>query len=267
MKLSEIKDRVLRAINERPGSPEAWFGEQFGLSHYRLNRVFRSIQRDLQRSLIVHDSERGVWLVEIDVSRCLGVNWVGEHAGGFRQCIQSELFPDGRCYEHSQYECEEMVALSRRIHFLTGPRGPTVQTLAESAMETLQELMQVLEGIQPATKRDWQNKARLLRLLMSALVFRETKHRMSVSSEEYEIPYEFRRRHINSSVNPYEFALRKYFVLLRVPANATREDVIRAWKKLALLYHPDVQGENGDEEMMKAVNEAKDKIFRFRGWE
>jgi len=267
MKPYEIHERVLRAILDRPGSSEAWYREHFRLSHYRLNRIFRFIERDLEHSVIVHDSVRGVWIVDIDGSRCSGMNWLGEHEGGFRQCNEFLLFPDGRCYEHSDYECEEMVALSRRIHFLTGPKDPTAQTLAESAMETLHELLRTLECVKPATKRDWQNKIRFHRLLMSAVAFREWKHRINASSEEDEIPYELRQRHRNSSANSYEFALRKYFLILRVPVDAAKEDVLRAWKKLALLYHPDVGAENGDEEMMKAVNEAKEKIFRMRGWD
>ncbi len=267
MKSSEMKAKILQAIHERPGSSMAWYAEHFGLSHYRLNRIFRSIQRELECCVIVHDEERGVWIVEIDGSRCLGMNWVGAEAGGFQQCPETILFPDGRCYEHSYYECEEMVALSRRIHFLTGPRGPSVQTLAESATEILHELLQLLEKIRPITKRDCQNKTKFYRLLISAISFRERKQRISASLEGDEIPYELRQRHRNSSGNPYELALRKYFVLLRLPMDAEKQDVLKAWKKLALLYHPDAQGKNGDEEMMKAVNEAKEKIFRFRGWE
>ncbi len=267
MKSSALQEKVFQAIHKRPGSSAAWFEEQFGLSLYRLHRIFRRIERDLQGSVIVHDPERGVWIVEIDGSLCSGVNWVGEAEGGFRQCGESVLFPDGRCYEHSCYECEEMVALSRRIHFLTGPKDPSVQTLAESPVETLEELLHTVQGIQPATRRDWRNKTRFQRLLMSALGFKEWKHRRAASFEDDEIPYELRRRHMNSSGNPYEFALRKYFVLLRVPVDAAKEDVLKAWKKLALLYHPDAQGEDGDEEMMKAVNEAKEKIFHLRGWD
>ncbi|MGB9616083.1 MAG: DnaJ domain-containing protein [Desulfomonilaceae bacterium] len=267
MESSTLEEKVFRAIHERPGSSMEWFGEQFGLSLYRLRRVFRRIQRDLEDAVVVQDPDRGVWIVELDASLCSGVNWVGEDQGGFRQCSDSVLFPDGRCYEHSRYECAEMAALSRRLHFLTGPKDPSVQTLAESAVETLQELLHTLEGIQPATRRDWRNKVRFQRLLMSAVAFKDWKRRMAALSEDDEIPYELRRRHRNSSGSPYEFALRKYFVLLRVPVDAAKEEVLKAWKKLALLYHPDVQGEDGDEEMMKAVNEAKEKIFHLRGWD
>ena len=38
-----------------------------------------------------------------------------------------------------------------------------------------------------------------------------------------------------------------------------------AWKRLAKRCHPDREG--GDEEKMKAVNLAKERIFRLRRWD
>ncbi|MCX5861178.1 MAG: hypothetical protein NTW27_03510 [Deltaproteobacteria bacterium] len=34
-----------------------------------------------------------------------------------------------------------------------------------------------------------------------------------------------------------------------------------------MCYHPDVWGSYNDEEKMKAINPAKDRIFGVRGWD
>lgn len=82
---------------------------------------------------------------------------------------------------------------------------------------------------------------------------------------EQRIPPEFFDRNRTASSRPMEFSFKRYFIVLEVSPKATKEEVLRAWRKLARQHHPDVEG--GDEEKMKEVNDAKDRIFRIRRWD
>lgn len=60
-----------------------------------------------------------------------------------------------------------------------------------------------------------------------------------------------------------------YYKILGVAKNASEEDIRKAFKKLAVLYHPDAnQGNSSAEEMFKQINEAKEILtnpeHRFR---
>lgn len=254
-------------LQERPGTPKQSIADAFGLSAYRLNRMFRCIERNLDGICIAHEPGRGVWLVALDAAQCSGIEWVGVSDGGFRQCRESPQFPDGRCYAHSLYECPEMVALARQINYLAGPGEPCVRSLSLVSELVLEDLLAALTSIEPITMADTKNKAKFHRLLRGALSFRLWKDSIRRQSLGNEIPFDFRSRHRNSSGNPYEFTLRKCFLLLRIPSDSGRDEVLKAWKKMALLHHPDAAGGDGDEDMMKAVNEAKDRIFSMKGWD
>ncbi|HJO81904.1 MAG TPA: DnaJ domain-containing protein, partial [SAR202 cluster bacterium] len=49
---------------------------------------------------------------------------------------------------------------------------------------------------------------------------------------------------------------RDYYEVLGIPKNASEEDVKKAFRKLALEYHPDRNKEEGAEDRFKEVNEA-----------
>jgi len=160
-----------------------------------------------------------------------------------------------------------MVALARQINCLAGPGEPSVRSLSLVPELVLENLLTALSRTEPLTLADTTNKAKFHRLLRGALSFRMWKDSIRRQSLENEIPSDLRNRHSNSSGNPYEFMMRKYFILLKIPSDSGREEVLKAWKRMALLYHPDAAGVDGDEEMMKKVNEAKDRIFSLKGWE
>ena len=70
---------------------------------------------------------------------------------------------------------------------------------------------------------------------------------------------------------PQRSALQDAYDELGIPPTATDEEVRAAYKRLALLYHPDrvahldesVRSEA--ERRLKRINEARDRIFRARG--
>jgi hypothetical protein len=256
---------VLAIIMDQPGTSRQALCRMFDLSDYRLNRVFRHIERQLSGRTIAHDKVHGVWVVTIDQHRCSGLDWVGAHAGGYVQCSRSREFPDGRCFNHSRYESPEMVAFGRRLAYLAGPAEPTPHALCELPLTVLEELVATLIPIEPMTQQDVTNKARWLTLVKAALANLRWKDLMRRRRMERRIPFEFEARHRMSSGNTYEYSLKKYFVLLEVSIDATREQVLKAWKRLARQYHPDADG--GDEERMKAINSAKERIFRVRRWD
>jgi DnaJ-domain-containing protein 1 len=79
------------------------------------------------------------------------------------------------------------------------------------------------------------------------------------------LPPEFAARHRQSSINPFEYGLKKHFDTLGISSEAKRDDVLKAWRRLARKYHPDAK--RGSEEKMKAINLAKERIFRIRKWD
>ena len=58
----------------------------------------------------------------------------------------------------------------------------------------------------------------------------------------------------------------KYYEELDVSRNASKQEVNSAYRKLAKKYHPDNQ-DTGDADKMRKINDAKDKIFQYKGWE
>ena len=262
-----LNEQVLEIILKNPGTSKKILAERFGLSLYRLNRLFRHIERDLNGRTLVHDDERGVWIVRLDDSKCLGMEWMGFQQGGYRQCDCKSLFQDGRCYEHSGCEDIEMVAFNRKLDFLAGPGDPTARSLSQLTMEVVRDLMANLERIIPITRRNLKNKLELLKILSAACVALKWKEKMRRQPTEGYVPHEFAARSGQSSVNPFEYSLKKYFAELEIPFDSDKDQVLKAWKRLALCYHPDVMGSDGDEEKMKAINLAKDSIFRVKRWD
>ena len=51
-----------------------------------------------------------------------------------------------------------------------------------------------------------------------------------------------------------------YYELLGVARDARPEDIKRAYRKLAMKYHPDVATEDGAAEKFKAINEAYERV-------
>ena len=256
---------ILHAIVQEPGTSLKRLGNLFNLTDYRLKRVFRHIEEGLKDQVLVHDQERGVWIVPIDPLRCLGMEWVGEADGGYVQCPDAPKFPDLRCYRHSECENPEMTAFERRVHAVAGPMDPTAYFLAQLPLMVVDELLETIRDISPFTLRDQTRKQRFIAMLQSARAFLKWKEATRGLERDHWIPPEFAARHRASSGNPFEFSLKKHFVVLEVPVEATREEVLKAWRKLSRQYHPDTPG--GDEERMKLINLAKERIFRIRGWD
>jgi hypothetical protein len=260
-----LQERVFKTILEQPGTSKKRIARLFGLSSYRLHRVFRHIERDLQGRTLVHHDENGVWVVEMDPGRCMGTRWSGAPGRGYSQCSKDPEFPDRRCYDHSECENPEMVAFKRKLDHLVGPAEPTAFHLSHLTIEIVENLIGALKRIAPLTLRDHVGKNRFLGLLEAALKTLKWKDQMRQRRSRDRIPPEFFERHRRSSGKTFEYSLRKHFLILEVATDATREQVLNAWRKLARRHHPDTIG--GDEERMKAINLAKDKIFRIRRWD
>lgn len=261
----DVHEKVLKIILEKPGTSKEFLSRLFSLSGYRLNRVLRKIERDLSGRTIVHSEKNGLWLVDLNPEKCLGIVWQGEDPGGYRQCALRPSFRDGRCYDHSEYENPEIVAFRRRLEYLVGPSEPSAYYVGQLNMTEVEELLKRLLAIAPLTRNDGIVKGKYLKMLKSGLAFLKWKDRMRRRRDQDWIPPEFFARHGRSSVNPFEFSLKKCFVTLQVSVDATKEEVLRSWRKLARKYHPDTR--EGDEERMKTINLAKDKIFRIKRWD
>ncbi|HMK35520.1 MAG TPA: DnaJ domain-containing protein [Desulfomonilaceae bacterium] len=261
----ELHERVLQAILEQPGTQKKNLSGMFDLSDYRLNRVLRIIERGLSGRTVVQDKINGVWIVETDPERCGGMVWIECGERGYRQCEAVPAFRDGCCYVHSQCENPEIVAFRRKLEYLVGPVEPTAYYVSQLTMTEVEQLSARLNLITPLTRRDELAKSRFVKMIASALLLRKWKDEMRRSEDEDRIPPEFFSRHRRSSVNIFEYSLKKHFVVLEVPVEASREEVLSAWRKLARKYHPDLL--NGDEDRMKAINLAKEKIFRLKRWD
>ncbi|HOI92443.1 MAG TPA: DnaJ domain-containing protein, partial [Candidatus Rifleibacterium sp.] len=52
-------------------------------------------------------------------------------------------------------------------------------------------------------------------------------------------------------------AMKDYYKILEVPQNASKEDIKKAFKRLAKKYHPDInKGDHRAEEKFKEISEA-----------
>ncbi len=257
--------QILKLIVDEPGASTERFCRTFHLTEYRLKRVFRHIEADLRGKTLVHDSNHGVWIVEIDSEKCLGINWVGNHSGGYVQCQRDPEFPDGRCWHHSGWENAEIIAFERQLGYLAGPCEANPYTLSQLSIEQVEELIKTLNLILPATFMQQEQKKRFMAILLPALAILRWKDQMRRHRMGQSIPREFAERHWRSSINIFEFSLKHHFQVLELSSVSTKEQVLKAWRKLARRYHPDTP--HGDEERMKAINLAKEKIFRIRGWD
>jgi DnaJ domain len=260
-----LQKQVLMTILERPGISKKGISGMFGLSSYRLHRVLRHIERDMQGQTIVHHDENGVWVVEMDPDRCMGTRWSAADGEGYSQCLKDQEFPDKRCYEHSSCQNPEMVAFKRKLDYLAGPADPTPFHLSHLTIEIVENLIGTLTKIAPLTLRDQVEKNGFLGILEAALKTLRWKDRMRQRRSRDRIPPEFFERHRRSSGRTFEYSLKKHFLILEVASDATREQVLNAWRRLARRHHPDTIG--GDEERMKAINLAKEKIFRVKRWD
>jgi DnaJ-domain-containing protein 1 len=260
----EMHDQILKLIVDHPGASTESLCRAFHLTEYRLKRVFRHIEADLHDKTIVHDPNHGVWIVEIDSERCLGIDWAANRGGGYVQCEREPEFPDGRCWRHSRCENAEMVAFERQLGYLAGPCEANPYTLSHLSVEQVEELIKALNLIDPATFMQQEQKKRFMAMLLPALAILRWKDQMRRRRTGQTIPPEFAERHRRSSINVFEFALKRHFQALGLSSDSTKEQVLKAWRKLARRYHPDTV--DGDEDRMKAINLAKEKIFRIRGW-
>lgn len=263
--MKSLHKRVLKEIVEVPGTSAHTLGRLFDLNGYRLKRVFRQIDGELEGSTLVNDDENGVWIVGMDPDKCQGTEWLGADQGGYSQCDKDPEFADGCCYFHSTCQNLEMVAFEQRLRYVAGPCEPTAYGLGRLSLILVENLLEEVDAIAPFTHRDALLKTRFRNMLQAAVRFLRWRDMMRRRSMGTWIPPEFERRHRESSVNPFEFSLRRFFLVLEVPAESTKEEVLKAWRQLAKRYHPDTA--DGDEERMKAINYAKERIFRIRGWD
>jgi len=77
MDANETQTAIRKILHEKPGTSRQWMANVFNLSSYRLNRMFRCIERDLEGVCIAHEPGKGVWLVAFDAAKCSGIEWVG----------------------------------------------------------------------------------------------------------------------------------------------------------------------------------------------
>ena len=213
----------------------------------------------------MHHDENGVWVLEMDPHKCMGTCWLGPLDGGYGQCPNKPEFPDRRCYGHSECQNPEMVAFKRKLGYLAGPAEPSAFHLSHLTLAIVENLIESAKRIVPLTLKDQTEKKKFLGLLEAALKMLRWKDQMRRRRSQDRIPLEFFERHRRSSGSTFEYSLGKHFVVLEVPANAPRQQVLRAWRRLARRHHPDNPG--GDEERMKAINLAKEKIFRIKKWD
>jgi DnaJ-domain-containing protein 1 len=265
MTIVKMYDQILQLIVDHPGASIERLCRVFHLTEYRLKRVLGHIEANLSGKTIVYGPDHGVWIVELDSERCLGINWQGNEGGGYVQCEREPEFPDGRCWRHSGWENLELIAFERRLGYLTGPCEANPYALSQLSIEQLEELIKTLSLIAPATFMQQERKKRFMATLAPALAILRWKDQMRRRRMGQRIPPEFAQRHSRSSVNIFEFSLKSHFEALELPPDCTKEQVLKAWRKLARRYHPDTL--DGDEERMKAINLAKEKIFRIRGWD
>lgn len=260
-----LEQDVLSVILRNPGISKHRLSHMFDLSSYRLHRVFRLLAKDLENRMLIHDKDNGVWIVDIDPDFCHDVEWHGVDGGGYRQCGSRPKFPDYRCYMHSQWQSCEMAAFRRELECLVSPCDPSAYHLGQLTLTVIEEMLRKIARIRPVTLQEELARRRFQTMLKSAFAFLTWKDMMRRRRQEQEIPPEFFERHRSSSVRPLEFAVKKFFLILEVPPTSTREEVLKAWRKLARKFHPDT--EDGDEEKMKELNHAKDRIFRIRRWD
>jgi hypothetical protein len=131
----------------------------------------------------------------------------------------------------------------------------------------IEEFYEALKRITPLTSSEFTARYRLVQIFASAYTTIKWKRRKREEYSEFRIPPEFAQRHRESSINPFEFSLKKLFALLDILPTATRDETLKAWKRLARLYHPDSFGRIGNEEKMKELNLAKERIFKIRRWD
>lgn len=264
----DTEDTILSFILSNPGVTMDALAKDFCLSDYRLNRAFRHINRNLHGRSIAKDPENGLWVVGINPDRCLGLEWLGLNNGGLQQCSQAPAFTDGRCYKHSEVEALELTAFKRRLAHLIGPYDPHPRYVTQLSLFVVEELFQTLRRISPVTQKDADERMKLLQVIITSRAWLRWKDQMRKRGSESRVPPEFEGRHRASSGNTFEFSIRKYFALLEISPESTREETLRAWKRLARIHHPDASPHSGgNEEKMKQINFAKDKIFRIRRWD
>ncbi len=262
-----VLDEIFGRIINSPGISRSDLMSEFGFSNYRLSRVLRKISRGAESLVVVDDNDHGIWIVEMNPEYCQGVVWTDLAWGHFRQCPNKAQFQDNKCYEHSEWENPAITALDRKLSYLAGPRNPTPFSVGQLPIHTIEELMRDLFDITPKTriqKEICSARATLLKSARAFALWKDSLRKRHEQDWEWMDP-ELGRRHSRSSINPFEYSLKRSFAVLELVPEATKDEVIKAWRNLARKYHPDKQG--GDEEAMKEVNFAKDRIFRIRRWD
>ena len=265
--MDAVNLNILQFIKDHPGAPKSVISRMFSLSDYRLNKALRGLEREFRDIAFPWSHDNGVWLVKVDRSRCLGMVWRDAGNDGYSQCKESPAFPDGMCYEHSSYESPEMTAFVRKLAYILGPREPNPLNLLTLGPVQLEELYEIIRRITPLTEAESKTRLRFTRAFVSACATIKWKRRRHSNYSEFHVPPGFAERMKGSSINPFEYSLKKLFALLGIPSTSTREDTLKAWKRLARRYHPDAPDGIGNEEKMKELNIAKDRIFRIRRWD
>jgi DnaJ-domain-containing protein 1 len=194
------------------------------------------------------------------------MDWVGPECGGWRQCRCRAEYGDHRCGEHTDYESPELVAFKRKLAYLTGMGEPNSLLISQMNLEEAEELLAEILSMTSVTRKDRVDKLRLITMIRAAVALMKfrAQSRRRVIMDDW-IPPGARDAHRRSSGNSYEFVIRKHFLVLELQPEADRDEVLRAWKRLARQFHPDTG--SGNEERMKEINAAKEKIFRIRRWD
>lgn len=151
------------------------------------------------------------------------------------------------------------------------------QHAANEALHLLRDLLKQSVPVQDVCKQisdnvDYHSRLQLLHFLFGIaqadgvvsqaeqVLINNISNYMGISNSDYES--------IKAMFVP---VLDKYYTILEVSPNATNEDIKKAYRKMAIKYHPDKVSHLGEdirqaaEQKFKEVNEAYEKIKKERG--
>lgn len=124
--------------------------------------------------------------------------------------------------------------------------------LYEEIIREMDEEIQRLEKLRKKKEQEWLDN-----------YYKKQKERIDARKREearFEHSRSYKSHKTNYSEPIQETALSKYYKLLGVPENSTKEQIRTAYRQLALKYHPDKNKSKEAESIMKQLNEALEML-------